>query len=141
VLGFTKDEQLAYFKVVSAVLNLGNISVKSDRQDQAQLSDMTSVEKVCHILGINATEFAKGLLRPRIQAGRDWVSQSRTCDQVQYSIEALSRALYERMFTSLVKRINQAIDPESATSTFIGVLDIAGFEIFEVCFDYNARIV
>lgn len=59
--------------------------------------------------------------------------QARTDQQVLYSIEALSTALYERMFDSIIGRINQAIDtPGKKFTTFIGVLDIAGFEIFEV---------
>ncbi|GJJ73231.1 hypothetical protein EMPS_05589 [Entomortierella parvispora] len=133
VMGFTKQEQHNLFRIIAAILHLGNIVVTQDRSDQAQLKDTSVAEKVCHVLGIPLSEFVKGLLRPRVKAGREWVVQARTDQQVLYSIEALSTALYERMFDSIIARINQAIDtPGKKFTTFIGVLDIAGFEIFEV---------
>ncbi|KAG0062091.1 hypothetical protein BGZ90_003259, partial [Linnemannia elongata] len=132
VMGFTKQEQHNLFRVIAAILHLGNISVTQDRSDQAQLRDTSIAEKVCHVLGIPLSDFVKGLLKPKVKAGREWVVQARTDQQVLYSIEALSTALYERMFDSIIGRINQAIDtPGKKFTTFIGVLDIAGFEIFE----------
>ncbi|CAO3569449.1 unnamed protein product [Mortierella alpina] len=133
VMGFTKQEQQNLFRVIAAILHLGNITVTQDRSDQAQLRDTSVAEKVCHVLGIPLSDFVKGLLKPKVKAGREWVVQARTDQQVLYSIEALSTALYERMFDSIIARINQAIDtPGKKFTTFIGVLDIAGFEIFEV---------
>lgn len=132
-MGFTQQEQQNLFRIIAAILHLGNISVSSDRSDQAQLKDTSIAEKVCHVLGIPLSDFVKGLLKPKVKAGREWVIQARTDQQVLYSIEALSTALYERMFDSIIGRINQAIDtPGKKFTTFIGVLDIAGFEIFEV---------
>jgi len=57
------------------------------------------------------------------------------CVQVVYSVAALAKALYGRMFTWLVARVNKTLDTKNKRQYFIGVLDIAGFEIFEVC-DY-----
>ncbi|KFH65798.1 hypothetical protein MVEG_07901 [Podila verticillata NRRL 6337] len=133
VMGFTQQEQQNLFRIIAAILHLGNILVSSDRSDQAQLKDTSIAEKVCHVLGIPLSDFVKGLLKPKVKAGREWVVQARTDQQVLYSIEALSTALYERMFDSIIGRINQAIDtPGKKFTTFIGVLDIAGFEIFEI---------
>jgi len=133
VMGFTHQEQQNLFRIIAAILHLGNILVSSDRSDQAQLKDTSIAEKVCHVLGIPLSDFVKGLLKPKVKAGREWVIQARTDQQVLYSIEALSTALYERMFDSIIGRINQAIDtPGKKFTTFIGVLDIAGFEIFEI---------
>lgn len=53
--------------------------------------------------------------------------------QVHFSLEALSKALYERVFKWLVGRVNKTLDRTSRKgSFFIGILDIAGFEIFKV---------
>jgi len=54
------------------------------------------------------------------------------CVQVVYSVAALAKALYGRMFTWLVARVNKTLDTKMKRQYFIGVLDIAGFEIFEV---------
>ncbi|KAI9140247.1 myosin head, motor domain-containing protein [Paraphysoderma sedebokerense] len=133
IMGFTPEDQMDFFRVVAAVLHLGNITAVNDREDQAQLTNQTVAEKVCHVLGLPVGEFVKGLLKPRVKAGREWVTQARNVEQVLYSLEALARALYERMFGKLVDKINIALDRPTSRSTFIGVLDIAGFEIFEVC--------
>jgi len=52
--------------------------------------------------------------------------------QVYSSIGALSKSVYEKMFLWMVVRINQSLETKQARQYFIGVLDIAGFEIFEV---------
>ncbi len=52
--------------------------------------------------------------------------------QVYYSIGALAKSVYEKMFLWMVVRINQSLDTKQPRQHFIGVLDIAGFEIFDV---------
>lgn len=135
VLGLSEADQRALFSIVAAILHLGNLEFCEDSTGQAQIGNPDVVTKVCAVLGIPPEDFSRALLNPVIKAGRDeTVVQARDVSQVIYSVEALSRALYDRMFTKLVERINRAIDRASmkAKRTFIGVLDIAGFEIFEV---------
>ena len=52
--------------------------------------------------------------------------------KVNYAIGALSKAVYEKMFLWMVVRINQSLETKQPRQYFIGVLDIAGFEIFDV---------
>jgi len=53
---------------------------------------------------------------------------------VEFAVEAISKAVYERMFKWIVQRINRSVDrTKRQGSSFIGILDIAGFEIFQVC--------
>lgn len=55
--------------------------------------------------------------------------------QADFAAEALAKATYERLFRWLVHRINKALDrTKRQGASFIGILDIAGFEIFEVFF-------
>lgn len=123
---------------------MGNIAVTADRSEQAYIRDNSALEKVCHLFGLPLAEFSKALLRPRVRAGREWVTQARTKAQVEAEIGALCKAVYEKAFGHLVDRLNVALArTSSAKSTFIGVLDIAGFEIFEtngfeqLCINYT----
>ena len=53
--------------------------------------------------------------------------------QVEYSSQALAKALYERLFKWIVFRVNKSLDRTLRSgASFIGILDIAGFEIFKV---------
>lgn len=143
IMGFSTNEQNQIFRVMSAILNIGNIELGSERSDQARILNITQVERVCHLLGINSEQFVKGLLRPKVKAGREWVHQSRNAEQVKNTLEALAKSLYERTFGSIVDKINQTLERSNDNTSFIGVLDIAGFEIFEhnsfeqLCINYT----
>lgn len=132
VVGFSQTEQFDLFRIVAAVLHIGNIAITSTRADDAVMADPSQAERVCHLLGIPVVEFTKAVLRPKVLAGREWVMQARTGQQALDELAALCKTLYEKSFGALVDRINRALDRPTSKSTFIGVLDIAGFEIFEI---------
>uniref|UniRef100_A0AAY4A1H3 Myosin, heavy chain 9a, non-muscle n=1 Tax=Denticeps clupeoides TaxID=299321 RepID=A0AAY4A1H3_9TELE len=134
IMSIPEDEQTGMLKVVSAVLQLGNMSFKKERNtDQAALPDDTAAQKVSHLLGMNVTDFTRAILSPRIKVGRDYVQKAQTQEQAEFAVEALAKATYERMFRWLVMRINKALDKTKRQgASFIGILDIAGFEIFEL---------
>ncbi|KAG8548587.1 hypothetical protein GDO81_024872 [Engystomops pustulosus] len=134
IMGFSHDEILSMLKVVSSVLQFGNIVFKKERNtDQASMPENTSAQKLCHLLGMNVMEFTRAILTPRIKVGRDYVQKAQTKEQADFAIEALAKATYERLFRWLVHRINKALDrTKRQGASFIGILDIAGFEIFEL---------
>ncbi|KAK7014166.1 myosin II heavy chain [Favolaschia claudopus] len=131
-VGFTTAEQFDLFRIVAAVLHIGNIAITSTRADDAVMPDPSQAERVCHLLGLPVAEFTRAVLRPRTLAGREWVSQARTQKQALEELGSLCKTLYEKSFGAIVDRINVALDRPSSKSTFIGVLDIAGFEIFDI---------
>uniref|UniRef100_A0A8C2J9B2 Myosin, heavy chain 9a, non-muscle n=1 Tax=Cyprinus carpio TaxID=7962 RepID=A0A8C2J9B2_CYPCA len=134
IMGIPEEEQTGLLKVVSAVLQLGNMSFKKERNsDQASMPDDTAAQKVCHLLGMNVTDFTRAILMPRIKVGRDYVQKAQTQEQAEFAVEALAKAMYERLFRWLVMRINKALDKTKRQgASFLGILDIAGFEIFEL---------
>ncbi|KAJ6486678.1 P-loop containing nucleoside triphosphate hydrolase protein [Mycena sanguinolenta] len=131
-VGFTSAEQFDLFRIVAAILHIGNIAITATRADDAVMPDPSQAERVCHLLGVPVAEFTRAVLRPRTLAGREWVSQARTQKQALEELGSLCKTLYEKSFGAIVDRINLALDRPSSKSTFIGVLDIAGFEIFDI---------
>lgn len=113
-------------------------------------------------MGISSADLLKGLLNPRVKVGNEFIVKGQTveqvihhsinpslhqslslscifatadhvsCVQVNYAVAALAKAAYDRMFRWLVGRINSSLSTALPRQYFIGVLDIAGFEIFEV---------
>lgn len=132
VVGFSQAEQFDLFRIVAAILHIGNIAITSTRAGDAVMTEPSQAERVCHLLGISVGDFTKAVLRPKVLAGREWVTQTRTGQQALDELAALCKTLYERSFGALVDRINCALDRPASKSTFIGVLDIAGFEIFDI---------
>ncbi|TRY55596.1 hypothetical protein DNTS_021482, partial [Danionella cerebrum] len=134
IMSFSHDEILSMLKVVSAVLQFGNIVFKKERNtDQASMPENTAAQKLCHLLGMNVMEFTRAILSPRIKVGRDYVQKAQTKEQADFAVEALAKATYERLFRWLVHRINKALDrTKRQGASFIGILDIAGFEIFQM---------
>uniref|UniRef100_A0A665VD78 Myosin, heavy chain 14, non-muscle n=1 Tax=Echeneis naucrates TaxID=173247 RepID=A0A665VD78_ECHNA len=134
IMGFTPEESISMLKVISSVLQFGNISfMKEKNQDQASMPDNTAAQKLCHLLGINVLEFTRAILTPRIKVGREYVQKAQTKEQADFAVEALAKATYERLFRWLVHRINRALDRRQRQgASFIGILDIAGFEIFQL---------
>uniref|UniRef100_A0A8C3WBE2 Myosin heavy chain 14 n=1 Tax=Catagonus wagneri TaxID=51154 RepID=A0A8C3WBE2_9CETA len=142
VLGFTHEEITSMLRMISAVLQFGNIVLKRERNtDQASMPDNTAAQKLCRLLGLGVTDFSRALLTPRIKVGRDYVQKAQTKEQADFALEALAKATYERLFRWLVLRLNRALDrsPRQGAS-FLGILDIAGFELnsFEqLCINYT----
>ncbi|XP_048056296.1 myosin-10 isoform X1 [Megalobrama amblycephala] len=134
IMSFSHDEILSLLKVVSAVLQFGNIVFKKERNtDQASMPENTAAQKLCHLLGMNVMEFTRAILSPKIKVGRDSVQKAQTKEQADFAVEALAKATYERLFRWLVHRINKALDrTKRQGASFIGILDIAGFEIFQL---------
>jgi myosin heavy subunit len=132
VLGFSPDERLAMYKICAALLNLSNLKMKErPRDEQAEITDPSDGEKVSFCLGLNVGDLHKSLTKPRVKVGTEYVNKGQSMKQVNFAVGALSKAMYERMFLWQVVRINKALDTKERRAYFIGVLDIAGFEIFE----------
>lgn len=150
IMGFAQKDQTNILRTVAAILHMGNITVtkQSRGSDQASLTEdaRLQAQKVCRLLGIPYDGFVKGLLHPVVRAGREVVEKAQTPEQVRSAIDALSKGVYERAFGDLVARINRRLAGSSMgpdESHYIGVLDIAGFEIFEqnsfeqLCINYT----
>ncbi|XP_077527314.1 myosin heavy chain isoform X7 [Haemaphysalis longicornis] len=132
VLGFTDEEKENIYKVTAAVMHFGCLKFKQrPREEQAEADGTEEGERVAHLLGLNAADLYKNLLKPRIKVGTEFVTQGRNITQVTASVGALSKAIFDRLFKWLVKRVNETLDTKQKRQHFIGVLDIAGFEIFD----------
>jgi len=129
--GITPVDQKLIFRVVMAILHLSNLPFqKAPQGEGAELKDKESLETAARLLGVAAQRLEDSLIRPRIKAGTEVVRQHLSPEKTSFSRDAMTKALYGRMFLWIVKRINQVLAQERSAS-FIGVLDIAGFEIFK----------
>uniref|UniRef100_A0A8C5S572 Myosin heavy chain 3 n=1 Tax=Laticauda laticaudata TaxID=8630 RepID=A0A8C5S572_LATLA len=132
ILGFTSEEKVGIYKLTGAVLHYGNMKFKQKpREEQAEPDGTEEADKTAYLMGLNSADLLKSLCFPRVKVGNEFVTKGQTVDQVHHAVNALSKSVYEKLFFWMVARINQQLDTKLPRQHFIGVLDIAGFEIFE----------
>ncbi|XP_034240458.1 myosin heavy chain, muscle isoform X7 [Thrips palmi] len=134
VLGFSAEDKSDIYKITASVMHMGGMKFKQrGREEQAEPDGTEEGARVAKLLGVDCDDLYKNLVKPRIKVGNEFVTQGRNVNQVSYSVGALSKGIFDRLFKYLVKRCNETLDTQQKRQHFIGVLDIAGFEIF----DYN----
>lgn len=130
-LEFSQKEQRQIWEIVSSILHLGNIGFV-EHEGIAQLSKRDSVEIASKLLGADEELLTNGFTHRTITAHGDVVVTPLNRELAIYARDALAKAIYDRMFTWLVKRLNQSLQPEDHRKHIaMGILDIYGFEIFE----------
>nr|XP_019610779.1 PREDICTED: myosin-13 [Rhinolophus sinicus] len=132
ILGFSSEEKVGIYKLTGAVMHYGNMKFKQkQREEQAEPDGTEVADKAGYLMGLNSAEMLKGLCCPRVKVGNEYVTKGQNVQQVTNSVGALAKSIYEKMFLWMVTRINQQLDTKQPRQYFIGVLDIAGFEIFD----------
>eukprot|EP00035_Acanthoeca_spectabilis_P020591 m.433685 g.433685 ORF g.433685 m.433685 type:complete len:1351 (-) comp17608_c0_seq1:6494-10546(-) len=136
IYGMTEDEIKDVWRVVASVLTFGQLEFKDGAGDdgQATLTNDAAAQKVAMLFGVNAANLTKALTRPKIKAGTEVVQRAQNKEQVDLAVKALAKTIYEKLFLWIVQRINASLDQcrGRGSKHLIGILDIAGFEIFEV---------
>ncbi|XP_052567510.1 myosin heavy chain, muscle isoform X15 [Culex pipiens pallens] len=134
ILGFTQEEKDNIYKITAAVMHMGGMKFKQKgREEQAEADGTDEGDRVAKLLGCVTEDLYKNLLKPRIKVGTEFVTKGQNKDQVTNAVGALCKGIFDRLFKWLVKKCNETLDTKQKRAQFIGVLDIAGFEIF----DYN----
>jgi myosin heavy chain 6/7 len=136
-LGFSSDEKYDMFKNTAAMMHMGNFTkdfVPVGKEEQAEIKEDINAQKVATLLGIDCEWMITYFCKPKLKVGTEWVSKGSTCSNAASSVSGIARAIYERSFRIVVEKCNETLcDPTMKKVQYIGVLDIAGFEIF----DYN----
>ncbi|KAK6169157.1 hypothetical protein SNE40_020262 [Patella caerulea] len=147
VLNFDKSERETVYKILSCVLHIGNIyfkSVQSENHDNTvELGSEAEIKWISYLLQLSEDWLKQALISKVTEARGDKVYTPYNLDQALDARDAISKALYTRLFTWLVEKINAVIcRAERDKSTSLAVLDIFGFEDFttnsfeQLCINY-----
>ncbi|CUM68274.1 uncharacterized protein PRCAT00005996001 [Priceomyces carsonii] len=145
ILGLQENEIDDIFSILAVILQFGNLEFTSWKAEQASFKSDSLLQTILKLLGIEKKVLAEFLLRPKVKAGREMVQKSKRPPEVKFAIDALSKHFYEKLFQYIIGKINLSlnIDATDVDLSFIGVLDIAGFEIFtensfeQLCINYT----
>lgn len=136
-LNFSIKQQELIFRIISSILHAGNIEFTQINDDQCEIDDNDlHLQIFCDLLGLEFESAKKWFTNRVIRGGLKEIIISPINKSVaQYARDALSKFIYERMFLWIVNVINKAlnVNNESTTSsTFVGILDIYGFECLQL---------
>lgn len=84
------------------------------------------------LLGVEAEDLFSCITKPKVKVGAEFVAKGVNAEQCYISVRAIAKALYERVFKWLATKCNVILENGLEPAFFIGVLDISGFEIFDV---------
>ncbi|CAK9821958.1 Unconventional myosin IC [Anthophora retusa] len=128
----TQQEQDDLFAIVASVLHMGNVGF-TEEDGVAQILKPASVEAVASLLGCDVKQLAGAFTNRSIDAHGDVVVSPLNREFAIYARDALAKAVYDRLFTWLVTRLNKSLQPSrnATRKMVIGILDIYGFEIFQ----------
>ncbi|XP_054706177.1 unconventional myosin-Ic-like [Uloborus diversus] len=131
VTGFSEEQQNAVFSIVASVLHLGNVGFLEE-EGQAVLANEKPINAISELLGCCSASLMDAVVNRTIEAKGELLRTPLNRDQAIYARDALAKALYERLFTWLVAKLNSSLKSSKKTrKSLMGLLDIYGFEIFE----------
>ncbi|XP_046681396.1 LOW QUALITY PROTEIN: unconventional myosin IC-like [Homalodisca vitripennis] len=133
VIELSATEQEEIYRIVASVLHLGNVGFLED-EGKSKLTNSMAVHTASQLLGCSELDLAQALTHRTIDARGDVVTSPLNREMAVYARDALAKAIYDRLFTWLVRRLNTSLQPQDLSGnkhTVMGILDIYGFEIFQ----------
>ncbi|XP_048581655.1 unconventional myosin-Va isoform X2 [Nematostella vectensis] len=133
MVGINDDEQLMLFRILSAILHLGNVEILQAGDDECTVEENDfHLEMTAVLLGIDKNQLRKWLCNRKIVTVGEVLIKPLSITEANYGREAISKRIYSQLFKWVVNTINCTLTSTSKPHSFIGVLDIYGFETFEI---------
>ncbi|KAG9506930.1 class II myosin [Fusarium musae] len=132
VIGLTQAEQDEIFRMLAAILWVGNIQFQEDQGGYAEVIDRSVVDFAAYLLEVTPDQLISGItIRILTPRNGEVIESPANPAQAQATRDALAMAIYSNLFDWIVERINKSLKARQPTTNTIGILDIYGFEIFE----------
>ena len=136
IIGLSQIEQDDIFRMLAAILWLGNITFAEDDSGNSIISDQSVVDFVAYLLEVESTHVNKALTIRVVETARGGRRGSvyevpLNPTQATAVRDALSKAIYFNLFDRIVERVNASLKARGSIANSVGILDIYGFEIFE----------
>lgn len=136
VIGIPQAEQDDVFRMLAAVLWLGNVTFGENDEGNAAIADNSVIDFVAYLLEVESSHVHKALTTRIIETSRGGrrgsVYDSPLNPTQAISVrDALAKAIYNNLFDWIVQRVNASLKARDTVAQSIGILDIYGFEIFD----------
>ncbi|XP_051985002.1 unconventional myosin-X [Xyrauchen texanus] len=126
---FGEENIKEVLRLLSGILHMGNIEFLT--AGGAQVCSKTALSKAAELLGLDCAQLAEVLTHRSMILRGEEISTPLTVEQAVDSRDSMAMALYSQCFTWIIRKLNSRITC-SEDFRSIGILDIFGFENFEV---------
>ncbi|CAK6980853.1 unconventional myosin-Vb-like [Scomber scombrus] len=133
LLGIKENNQSSIFQIIASILHLGNIQICSERDGEScRISrDDVHLQAFSRLLGVEQQQMQHWLCHRKLVTASETYVKNMSSRQAENARDALAKHIYAHMFDWIVEHINKSLQTSSKQHSFIGVLDIYGFETFE----------
>lgn len=134
LLGVRESHQISIFKIIASILHLGSVEIQSERDgDSCSIPPQDEhLSNFCRLLGVEHSQMEHWLCHRKLVTTSETYVKTMSLQQVVNARDALAKHIYAQLFSWIVEHINKALHSSLKQHTFIGVLDIYGFETFEI---------
>ncbi|XP_074064785.1 unconventional myosin-Vb isoform X1 [Macrotis lagotis] len=134
LLGVRESHQISIFKIIASILHLGNVEIQAERDgDSCSISSQDEhLMNFCRLLGVEHSQMEHWLCHRKLVTTSETYVKTMSLQQVVNARNALAKHIYAQLFNWIVGHVNKALHTALKQHSFIGVLDIYGFETFEV---------
>nr|XP_013012542.1 unconventional myosin-Vb [Cavia porcellus] len=134
LLGVRESHQINIFKIIASILHLGSVEIQAERDgDSCSISpEDEHLSNFCRLLGVELSQMEHWLCHRKLVTTSETYVKTMSLQQVVNARNALAKHIYAQLFNWIVEHINKALHTSIKQHSFIGVLDIYGFETFEV---------
>uniref|UniRef100_A0AAQ4QYX5 Myosin VAb n=1 Tax=Gasterosteus aculeatus aculeatus TaxID=481459 RepID=A0AAQ4QYX5_GASAC len=132
-LGIGESDQMAIYQIIAAILHLSNVEVKDQSAERSSISpENAHLVVFCELMGVPCEEMAHWLCHRKLKTTTETFVKPVSKINAVNGRDALAKHIYARVFSWIVCSVNNALKSAAKQSSFIGVLDIYGFETFDV---------
>ncbi|KAB0358486.1 hypothetical protein FD754_002642 [Muntiacus muntjak] len=134
LVGVRESHQISIFKIIASILHLGNVEIQAERDgDSCRVSpEDEHLSDFCRLLGVEHSQMEHWLCHRKLVTTSETYVKTMSLQQVVNARDALAKHIYAQLFHWIVEHVNKALHTSLKQHSFIGVLDIYGFETFEV---------
>ncbi|KAM9098685.1 unconventional myosin-Vb isoform X2 [Sarcophilus harrisii] len=134
LLGVRESHQISIFKIIASILHLGNVEIQAERDGEScSISPQDEhLGNFCTLLGVEHSQMQHWLCHRKLVTTSETYVKTMSLQQVVNARNALAKHIYAQLFNWIVGQVNKALHTALKQHSFIGVLDIYGFETFEV---------
>ncbi|XP_036951177.1 unconventional myosin-Va isoform X3 [Acanthopagrus latus] len=133
LLGINESYQMGLFQVLAAILHLGNVEIKDRDSDSSVIPpNNCHLMAFCELVGVTYQDMSQWLCHRKLKTATETYVKTLPRLQATNARDALSKHIYAKLFNWIVEHVNKALITNVKQHSFIGVLDIYGFETFEI---------